>query len=774
MPDYLTTGSELSSIANAIRAKGGTSSSLEYPNHFVSAIEAIDVGTDVSDTTAVSGDVLSGKYFYTANGTKTQGTIPNVFIREGISVASRNMIPDGTDTSNGYVSGKYLKNTGSTTSASLSTTYISEYFPVVGGQTYTWGAGSGKTSDWNTSAMCFYTADKTYISGVALGKKTNVITAPANAAYARSTQSGAPASAVPLQFEEGDVETPYMPYHSVTRGDATWETGYIASGNMGSASFANTATSGKTYVDISDSTESPVLVSGDYMYINKGYTDNLKISLAKLVPDGASANLASGAILSGYSAYNNDGALVAGSIPSHSSATYNTSTTDQTIASGQYLSGEQTIKAVTTSGIDAGNIKDGAVIKVGDAGNATRIKNVTGTFTDASTVSSGQTAATAAQIRAGYSAWVNGTELKGSIADGSAATPTTTITANPSISVNSSGLITATTSATKSVTPTVSEGYVSSGTAGTITVSGSNTSQLSVQAAQTITPGTTDKTIASGKYLTGTQTIKGDANLIASNIRNGVTIFGVTGTHKGYTITETADAGGGTIVNITTEGGDVDAYSWIGKNAELIQTFNTVTGNLSDTTFPSWTASTTATTIRATGNLTTFTADMANYEYTIVWKCNLNVAYNEGATTKAIPYRSTFVGVNFLYRHPSSLTMLTSGMFDGAISGNYAYWFETYYNTSGTLVKADAPSYGLYFGSPTPTFTSTTADSTTITVKTPTLSARCSTTYFNTARKTEIDSENSTYTMQGYLYRINKDGSFRKGLINELVSYFNT
>lgn len=65
---------------------------------------------------------------------------------------------------------------------------------------------------------------------------------------------------------------------------------------------------------------------------------------------------------------------------------------------------------------------------------------------------------------------------------GSATTPSTTITANPSITVSSGGLITAVASATQSVTPTVSAGYVSSGTAGTITVSGSNTSQLTVYA----------------------------------------------------------------------------------------------------------------------------------------------------------------------------------------------------------------------------------------------------------------------------------------------------
>lgn len=87
--------------------------------------------------------------------------------------------------------------------------------------------------------------------------------------------------------------------------------------------------------------------------------------------------------------------------------------------------------------------------------------------------------------------------------------------ASPSISVNSNGLITA------SVTQT--EGYVGAGTK-------SATKQLTVQAAQTITPGTSNKTITSGRYLTGNQTIVGDADLKAENIKKGVNIFGVNGT----------------------------------------------------------------------------------------------------------------------------------------------------------------------------------------------------------------------------------------------------
>ncbi|WP_140397161.1 hypothetical protein [Flavonifractor sp. An82] len=63
--------------------------------------------------------------------------------------------------------------------------------------------------------------------------------------------------------------------------------------------------------------------------------------------------------------------------------------------------------------------------------------------------------------------------------------------------------------------------------------SGKITGTIPTQGAQTITPGTSNKTIASGRYLTGTQTIKGDANLVAANIKKGISIFGVAGSFEG-------------------------------------------------------------------------------------------------------------------------------------------------------------------------------------------------------------------------------------------------
>lgn len=112
------------------------------------------------------------------------------------------------------------------------------------------------------------------------------------------------------------------------------------------------------------------------------------------------------------------------------------------------------------------------------------------------------------------------------VAQGSATTPATIITADPTISVSSGGLITSTVSKTQQITPTVVEGYVSAGTPGNVGVSGSNTQQLSTQGAQTIHPASTDQSIAPGKYLTGAQTFKAVtvSGLTADKVLQGTTV----------------------------------------------------------------------------------------------------------------------------------------------------------------------------------------------------------------------------------------------------------
>lgn len=122
------------------------------------------------------------------------------------------------------------------------------------------------------------------------------------------------------------------------------------------------------------------------------------------------------------------------------------------------------------------------------------------------------------------------------VASGSATGPATVSGSSASVST---GTNTLTLSKTISITPVVSAGYVASGTAANASVS--LTASVTTKGAATYTPTTSDQTIAASTYLTGAQTIEGDANLVASNIKSGVSIFGVAGSLTSATVSQDAD-----------------------------------------------------------------------------------------------------------------------------------------------------------------------------------------------------------------------------------------
>lgn len=185
------------------------------------------------------------------------------------------------------------------------------------------------------------------------------------------------------------------------------------------------------------------------------------------------------------------------------------------------------------------------------------------------------------------------------------AMPTAT-QATPSITVDTNGKITA--------SATQTEGYVASGTK-------SATKQLTTQAAKTVTPSTSSQTaVASGRYTTGavkvaavpTQTktatpssssqtitpdsgkflsqvtVSGDGNLIPENIKSGVSIFGVSGTHQGgatiqtvakLTITDNTVSGGH---GEFTGGGLLGYYAFCYENGQFTQKRQNVPGTITD------------------------------------------------------------------------------------------------------------------------------------------------------------------------------------------------
>lgn len=241
-------------------------------------------------------------------------------------------------------------------------------------------------------------------------------------------------------------------------------------------------------------------------------------------------------LLAGKELIDAEGEKVTGSMANNGAVNETLNAGDSYTIPAGYHNGNGSVAAAslssqTTGTADAGDIVSGQTAWVNG-------EQITGTATPGTDIS--DATATADQILSPYTAYVASGKVTGNIptnadddvtisddsvivsagyyADSVSKAIPTVAQAVPSITVSKTGLITA--------TAAQDAGYVAQGTQ-------SATQQLTVQGAQTITPGTAVQTIAAGRYLTGAQTIQGDANLVAGNIKDGVSIFGVQGTYSG-------------------------------------------------------------------------------------------------------------------------------------------------------------------------------------------------------------------------------------------------
>jgi len=94
------------------------------------------------------------------------------------------------------------------------------------------------------------------------------------------------------------------------------------------------------------------------------------------------STIAAADVRSGKKGFGSTGEVI-GSMAEKSAATYNPSTSAQTINANQYLSGAQTIAAVTTSNLSAQYIASGVTVKVGCAADDDCVASVTGTLSAA-------------------------------------------------------------------------------------------------------------------------------------------------------------------------------------------------------------------------------------------------------------------------------------------------------------------------------------------------------------------------------------------------------
>lgn len=214
-----------------------------------------------------------------------------------------------------------------------------------------------------------------------------------------------------------------------------------------------------------------------------------------------------------------------------------------------------------------------------------------------------------------------------------------------------------------------------------------------------------------------------------------------------------------------TGGGEVEfqeynaSLGWMGNHpVKLTETPYSTDILLSATTYSDFINAetpTTATDIYTSKTAGTFTANLAEHDYIILWHWDIVDAAADGATLVYFPYRSYGDMIYVVHKRPYGLANFASE----TPSYNYctalytAAQYYLYYNSSSN-VSWTTTMYGIYGVGVASTLGSTTSASPTVTVKTPKISARCNKSYFATARRGEVDQTKTTIKIRGDVYQV--------------------
>ena len=301
MADYIATDTDLTAVANAIRTRGGTSSSLTFPTGFVTAIANIPGGGAPTLQT-------KSKSYTPTESAQSESITPDTGY-DGLSEV---------DVSVGAISSTYVgsgvsRNDSSDLSASGATVtapagyYESNASASVTSMTLPTSASASATSGYTSKATLSRSTSDQYIN-------------------------------IPPGYNSAGG---YYKFNAVANGSVTAPSSITGTGSSVSTG-TNTLTLSKT-ISVTPS----VTTAG---YISSGTAGNSSVSLSA-------------------------------SVTTKAATTYHPSTTDQSISSGTYLTGAQTIKKVTTTNLTADNIKSGVTVKIGDTSDDDCVASILGTYT---------------------------------------------------------------------------------------------------------------------------------------------------------------------------------------------------------------------------------------------------------------------------------------------------------------------------------------------------------------------------------------------------------
>lgn len=109
MAEYLTNTTDLTKVASAIREKGGTTDSLVYPDGFVTAIQAIQTGTELQIIVTVESGatVTATKESLSVSGTSVNGTCTLTVPEAGTWSVSATLGGQMSDTKSVFITDSY-------------------------------------------------------------------------------------------------------------------------------------------------------------------------------------------------------------------------------------------------------------------------------------------------------------------------------------------------------------------------------------------------------------------------------------------------------------------------------------------------------------------------------------------------------------------------------------------------------------------------------------------------------------------------------------------
>ena len=397
----------------------------------VGAISSTYVGSEIDRR--VGSDVTQGTWTYSTNGTYGYATcnitVPAGYYDTAVTKGMTKIIANITDiptkavttitpTESSQVAvNKFTWTTGDITVAAISSDYVGSgitqrdstdltvsgatvsvpagYYSAAASKSVATGSATGPSSLsassatittgtntitlTKTSVTTTPTVSAGYVSAATASTATVALTASVTV-NPTPTASGAtvtiPAGYYSAQTTKS-VDTMTLP----TSAAASATTGYTSKATISrstSDQYINIApgyNSAGGYYKISavtnGSATAPSTISGTSATVSTG-TNTLTLTKTVSVTPTVSA----GYVSSGTAG--NSSVSLTASVTTKAAATYHPSTTAQSIAASTYLTGAQTIAAVTTTNLSASNIVSGVTIKVGDSSDDDCVASVTG------------------------------------------------------------------------------------------------------------------------------------------------------------------------------------------------------------------------------------------------------------------------------------------------------------------------------------------------------------------------------------------------------------